>query len=121
MLKWAQRKGKVFITCEDSRDTGRVDIFEDRFVITWGIDETFSREVKVQRTIDVNSSKWFTNDRCTSIVLAKKEEEFWNFLMSSDDKNCNIKTDFTKFCDHDDPEYAGEIISGIPQMEDFLT
>merc|ERR1712087_308345 len=116
-LIWAQRYGKIFVTCEIKNAAKKEETEMVTFspgllslVFKAGDQEYKLENLSLWGEINPGDSKYFANDRNIVIVLKKEKEEWWDGFTKDKSYKRFIKTDFSKFCEEDDKEYMGEFV-----------
>lgn len=106
ILRWAQRKDKVFI------EIALRDISEEKIELTSntmsfnGVSDKkkYAFDLELFAEIDTQESKWNKTGFHLLVVLAKKDTDksFWTRLVKATVKNQYIQIDWSKWVDEDE-------------------
>ena len=106
IIKWAQRKDKVYI------EVGLRDITDEKIDLTNtslsfegnSDSKKYLFKIDLFEEVDVEESKWNKTGFHLNFVLEKKDQDkpFWSRLTKLKEKNEYIKIDWSKWVDSDD-------------------
>ena len=108
-LKWAQRRGRVYVTWE-MMDTRAVRVSFTGCSLSLEGDALgahYALQEALGAAIDASQSTWTRSDRCVFLSLCKAEGGWWDTLFSMNAHKAHVKVDFARWCDEEDPAYAG--------------
>ena len=111
LIKWAQRKDKIFL------EIGLRDIEEERVNITEKTvkfegksnKKDYAFEIELFESIKTEESKWYKTGFHLLMALQKKDcnQPFWKRLVTSTEKNQYIQIDWQKWVDEDEEDQEG--------------
>ena len=106
-LKWAQRRDRLFVTCEVPNLTDyKFNLTESTFSLCGNVeDKKYLAEFDLFAEVNVEESKWNDKGRYLIMNIVKKDQdadEYWPRLTKEKVKNPHLKVDWSKWVDEDD-------------------
>mmetsp|Transcript_31408 Transcript_31408/g.35719 ORF Transcript_31408/g.35719 Transcript_31408/m.35719 type:complete len:189 (-) Transcript_31408:6-572(-) len=121
ILKWAQRKDKLFVTVEVPDATEPKVNLNAEGVLAFKAqsgDNTYSFEYTLNEPVDVEKSKWNFTGRYAQLVLIKKEAgPHWpRFTKEKNFDKKHIQVDWTRYVDEDEEDEKPAAAGGEEDM-----